>query len=175
MVHQIKTIKLVELNFVFEKNALFERKSKAKNTFFLTFDLNYAKTWPLPTFTASLFWESRYSSFQWHMTYVCSPWVHYILFFDFLPLVYMYRYLWVWYVDYGFWLLSRRNIISIVWRNWIRLKLISSSYLPIDRYVFSRRPWKYHSARQGGLDWTCFTSLVKFYLVSRKHFHINIS
>jgi hypothetical protein len=55
------------------------------------------------------------------------------------------------------------HIISIVWRNWIRLKLISSSYLPIDRYVFSRRPWKYHSARQGWLDWTCFTSLVKFY------------
>jgi hypothetical protein len=61
----------------------------------------------------------------------------------------------------GFWLLSRRNIISIVWRNWNRLKLISSSYLPIDVY---------HSARQGRLDWTCFTSLVKFYLVSRKTF-----
>ena len=36
----------------------------------------------------------------------------------------------------GFWLLSRRNIISIVWRNWIRLKLISSSCLPIDRMYF---------------------------------------
>ena len=70
----------------------------------------------------------------------------------------------------AFWLLSRRNIISFVWRNWIRLKLISSSYLPIDRYAFSRRPWKYHSARQSRLDWTCFTSLVKFYLVSRKTF-----
>ena len=35
---------------------------------------------------------------------------------------------------------------------------------------FSRRPWKYHSARQGRLDWTCFTSLVEFYLVSRKTF-----
>ena len=30
MVHQIKTIKLVELNFIFKENALFERKSKAK-------------------------------------------------------------------------------------------------------------------------------------------------
>ena len=29
------------------------------------------------------------------------------------------------------------NIISIVWRNWIRLKLISSSYLPIDRMYFT--------------------------------------
>jgi hypothetical protein len=38
-----------------------------KNKLFLTFDLNYAKTWPLPTFTASLFWESRHSSFQWYM------------------------------------------------------------------------------------------------------------
>ena len=35
---------------------------------------------------------------------------------------------------------SKINVISIVWRNWIRLKLISSSYLPIDRYVFLRRP-----------------------------------
>jgi hypothetical protein len=34
----------------------------------------------------------------------------------------------------GFWLLSRRNIISIVWRNLIRL--ISSSYLPIYRMYF---------------------------------------
>jgi hypothetical protein len=106
-----------------------------------------------------------------HMALSCgySIW---ILFSNHWPL---YRYLLVWYVVYGFWLLSRRNIISIVWRNWIRLKLIYSSYLPIDRYVFSRRPWKYHSARQGRLDWTCFTSLVKFYLVSRKKFHINIS
>jgi hypothetical protein len=48
-------------------HALFERKSKAKNKFLLPFDLNYGKTWPLPTFTASLFWESRHSSFQWHM------------------------------------------------------------------------------------------------------------
>ena len=63
-----------------------------------------------------------------------------------------------------------KNGISIVWRNWIRLKLIFSRYLPVDRYVFSRRSWKYHSARQGRLDWTCFTSLVKFYLVSRKAF-----
>jgi hypothetical protein len=55
---------------------------------------------------------------------------------------------------------SKINVISIVWRNWIRLKLISSSYLPIDRCVFLRRPYKYHSARQGGLDWTCFTSFV---------------
>jgi hypothetical protein len=30
VVHQIKTIKLVELNFIFKENALFERKSKAK-------------------------------------------------------------------------------------------------------------------------------------------------
>ena len=44
VVHQIKTIKLVEFNFIFKENALFERKSKAKNKFFLTFDLNYAKT-----------------------------------------------------------------------------------------------------------------------------------
>jgi hypothetical protein len=44
VVHQIKTIKLVELNYIFKENALFERKSKAKNKFFLTFDLNYAKT-----------------------------------------------------------------------------------------------------------------------------------
>jgi hypothetical protein len=29
VVHQIKTIKLVELNFLFKENALFERKSKA--------------------------------------------------------------------------------------------------------------------------------------------------
>jgi hypothetical protein len=35
---------LVELNFIFKENALFERKSKAKNKLFLTFDLNYAKT-----------------------------------------------------------------------------------------------------------------------------------
>jgi hypothetical protein len=28
------------------------------------------------------------------------------------------------------------NIFSVVWRNWIRLKLISSSYLPIDRMYF---------------------------------------
>ena len=82
----------------------------------------------------------------------------------------MYRYLWVWYDVYGFWLLSRRNVISIVWRNWIRSKLISSSYLPINRYLFSRRPWKYHSARQGRFDWTCFISLANFYLVSRKTF-----
>ena len=30
---------------------------------------------------------------------------------------------------------SKINLISIVWRNWIRLKLISSRYLLIDRYV----------------------------------------
>jgi hypothetical protein len=66
VVHQVKTIKLVELNFIFKKNALFERKSKAKNKFLLTFDLNYAKTWPLPTFTASLFWESRLSNDIWY-------------------------------------------------------------------------------------------------------------
>jgi hypothetical protein len=48
--------------------------------------------------------------------------------------------------------------------------MIAYSYLPTDRYVFSRRPWKYHSARQGRLDCTCFTSLVKLYLVSRKTF-----
>jgi hypothetical protein len=38
----------------------------------------------------------------------------------------------------------------------------SSNYnsdLPVDRYVFSCCPWKYHSARHGQLDWTCFTSL----------------
>jgi hypothetical protein len=66
VVHQIKTIKLIELNFIFKENALFERKSKAKNKFFLTFDLNYANTWPLPTFTASLFWESRLSNDIWY-------------------------------------------------------------------------------------------------------------
>ena len=38
------TIKLAELNFIFKENALFERKSKAKNKLFLTFHLNYAKT-----------------------------------------------------------------------------------------------------------------------------------
>jgi hypothetical protein len=60
------------------------------------------------------------------------------------------------------------NVISIVWRNWTRLNLISSSYLHIDRYIFSRHSWKYHSAR---LDWTFFLfSLVKFYFVSRKTF-----
>ena len=32
------------LNFIFKENALFERMWKAKNNFFLTFDLNYAKT-----------------------------------------------------------------------------------------------------------------------------------
>jgi hypothetical protein len=37
VVHQIKTIKLVELNFIFKENSLFERKSKAKNIF----------SWPL--------------------------------------------------------------------------------------------------------------------------------
>jgi hypothetical protein len=44
VVPQIKTIKLVELNFIFKENALFERKSKARNKFFLTSDLNYAMT-----------------------------------------------------------------------------------------------------------------------------------
>ena len=39
MVHQIKTIKLVELNFNFKENALFERKSKAKNNFCLPLTL----------------------------------------------------------------------------------------------------------------------------------------
>jgi hypothetical protein len=34
VVHQIKTIKLVELNFIFKENALFERKSKANFFFF---------------------------------------------------------------------------------------------------------------------------------------------
>ena len=69
----------------------------------------------------------------------------------------------------GFWLLSRRNIISIVWRNWIRLKLISSSYLPIDRMYFPavRENTIQHDGR---LDWTCFISSVKLYLVSRKTF-----
>ena len=33
-------------------------------------------------------------------------------------------------------LFTQINIISIVWRNWIRLKLISSSYLPIDCMYF---------------------------------------
>ena len=37
MAHQIKTIKLVELNFIFKENALFERKSKAKKN----------NSWPL--------------------------------------------------------------------------------------------------------------------------------
>ena len=50
----MKTIKLVELNFTFKEHTLFERKLKAKKKI-LTFDLNYAKTRPLPTFTASLF------------------------------------------------------------------------------------------------------------------------
>jgi hypothetical protein len=35
---------VVELNFIFKENALFERKSKAENKLFLNFDLNYAKT-----------------------------------------------------------------------------------------------------------------------------------
>jgi hypothetical protein len=39
VVHQIKTIKLVELNFNFKENALFERKSKAKNNFCLPLTL----------------------------------------------------------------------------------------------------------------------------------------
>ena len=61
------------------------------------------------------------------------------------------------------------NIISIVWRNWIRLKLISSSYLPIDRMYFPavRENTIQHDGR---LDWTCFISSVKLYLVSRKTF-----
>ena len=65
---------------------------------------------------------------------------------------------------------SLENVISIVWRNWIRLKLISFSYLPIDHYIFSRCPWKYHWAWQGRLEWMCFIKLIKFYLVSRKTF-----
>jgi hypothetical protein len=67
-------------------------------------------------------------------------------------------------------LLSRRNIISIVWRNWIRLKLISSSYLPIDRMYFPavcENTIQHERIDSIGL---VFTSLVKFYLVSRKTF-----
>jgi hypothetical protein len=69
-----------------------------------------------------------------------------------------------------FWLLSRRNIISIVWSNWIRLKLISSSYLPIDRMYFPavrENTIQHDRVDSIGL---VFTSLVKFYLVSRKTF-----
>jgi hypothetical protein len=70
----------------------------------------------------------------------------------------------------GFWLLSRRNIISIVWRNWIRLKLISSSCLPIDRMYFpSVRENTIQHDRVDSIG-RVFTSLVKFYLASKKTF-----
>jgi hypothetical protein len=72
-IYVIMTFIYVSLYFVYIY-ILFERKSKAKSNFILTFDLNYAKTWPLPTFTASLFWESRHSSFQWHMIKLTSKW-----------------------------------------------------------------------------------------------------
>ena len=70
----------------------------------------------------------------------------------------------------GFWLLSTRNIISIVWRKWIRLKLISSSCLPIDRMYFPAvRENTIQHDRVDSMG-RVFTSLVKFYLVSRKTF-----
>ena len=70
----------------------------------------------------------------------------------------------------GFWLLSRRNIISIVWRNWIRLKLISSSCLPIDRMYFPAvRENTIQHDRVDSIE-RVFTSLVKCYLASRKAF-----
>ena len=67
MVPQIKTIKLVESNFIFKENALFERKSKAKNKFFLTFDLNYAKTWPTSDFYGNII--LTVPSFPFQMTW----------------------------------------------------------------------------------------------------------
>ena len=70
----------------------------------------------------------------------------------------------------GFWLFYTRNIISIVWRKWIRLKLISSSCLPIDRMYFPAvRENTIQHDRVDSMG-RVFTSLVKFYLVSRKTF-----
>ena len=70
----------------------------------------------------------------------------------------------------GFWLLSTRNIISIVWRNWIRLKLISSSCLPIDRIYFPSVLENTTQHDRVDSIGRVFTSLVKFYLASWKTF-----
>jgi hypothetical protein len=50
-------------------------------------------------------------------------------------------------------------IISIVWRNWIRLKLISSSYLPIDSMYFP-------AVREYTIQHDRVDSIGRFYFVS---------